>query len=84
MVGAGESGPEVSRSPQLQAPVERCPFLPAAVVAMHGDTLALSAAQSIFAECVAHPAVVAQTECKLRIARSRSRQKRGPPALSSL
>lgn len=70
-----------SSDPHMQAPQEKCPYYPASVVALHGNALAPPVAQAVFAGLIAHPAVAAQTESKLRISRSRSRQKRGPPAL---
>ena len=73
-----------NHDPQFQTPVEKCPYCPAAVAVIHGDTFAPSGAQAIFARLVAHPAVVAQTQSKLRISRSRSRQKRGPPVSLAL
>jgi hypothetical protein len=39
---------------------------------------------SQFVEPMSHPTGMAQTESKLRISQSRSRQKRGPPVTSSL
>jgi hypothetical protein len=64
--------------------MEKCPYCPRTVATFHRDILAPPTAQVIFAALAAHPAVVAQVESKLRIARDRSRQKRGPPASVSL
>ncbi|MGI4829372.1 MAG: hypothetical protein ACRYFU_14440 [Janthinobacterium lividum] len=65
---------------QWKAPLQRCPFCPGTLTASHENLLALPAAQGSFAEFFSHPAGLAQTESKWRIARDRSRQKRGPPA----
>ncbi len=73
-----------SHDPQFQAPAEKCPYCPASVALIHDNTFVAPTAQAIFAALIAHPAVVAQTESKLRISRNRSRQKRGPPASLSL
>jgi hypothetical protein len=71
-----------SSDPHMQAPPEKCPYYPASVAVFHGNAFVPPTAQVIFAGLIAHPAVVAQTESKLRISRERSRQKRGPPSLS--
>lgn len=64
---------------------EKCPYAPASLAISLRDSYALPSANAIYAELLAHPAVVAQTEAKLIISRSRSRQKRGPPkSFSSL
>lgn len=80
MTGMAERSQSSSRTPQFQAPAEKCPYCPAAVAVIHDSTFVPLTAQAIFAALTAHPATVAQTESKLRISRSRSRQKRGPPA----
>lgn len=72
----------VSHDPRFQAPNEKCPFFPVSIVLVHNNIFVAPAAQAIFAGLVAHPAMAAQTESKLRISRNRSRQKRGPPFLS--
>ncbi len=73
-----------SHDPQFQAPVEKCPYCPAIIAVVHGDAFVPPTAQAVFAGLIAHLAVTAQTESKLRISRSRSRQKRGPPVSLSL
>ena len=78
-MSTGERDSLAKHAPQFQAPVEKCPYCPAAV-AMIGYTLFPPVGQAIYAELHAHPAVAAQAESKLRISRGRSRQKRGPPA----
>ena len=84
MMSMAERRQLASRDPQFQTPAEKCPYCPANVATVHGNTFVMLPAQAIFAEVVAHPAVAPQTESKLRISRNRSRQKRGPPSLSSL
>ncbi len=64
----------------LSALVQQCPFYPRVVATTHADVLSPTLAASIFAGLVSHPAGSAQTESKWRIARDRSRQKRGPPS----
>lgn len=77
-----ERSQHASHDPRFQAPGEKCPFSPISIVTIHDNIFVAPAAQAIFAELIAHPAVAAQTESKLRISRNRSRQKRGPPSLS--
>jgi hypothetical protein len=84
LTGMGERAQFANRDPQFQASLDKCPYFPAAVAMIHGDTFVPSPAQAIFAELIAHPAVVAQAESNLRISRSCSHQKRGPPATLAL
>jgi hypothetical protein len=84
MMSMAERSQLASRDPQFQAPAEKCPYCPTSVAVIHDNTFVPPTAQAIFAALIAHPAVVAQTESKLRISRNRSRQKRGPPASLSL
>jgi hypothetical protein len=81
----GEEAATLSSDTQaFNAPPQQCPYYPASIAIVHGDLFALPAAQAVYAGLIAHPAVVAQTESKLRISRARSRQKRGPPSSLSL
>ena len=67
-----------------EAPRERCPFCPAAVISGHRhETLAGPPLQAFFEPGYSHPSGAVQTECKRRISLDRSRQKRGPPTLLS-
>jgi hypothetical protein len=68
----------------FQGPLEKCPYRPALVTVAHHSQLGLSPAEAIFAGLISHPAVLIQTESKRRVARDRSRNKRGPPSLSTL
>ena len=70
-----------THAPQWQTPLDRCPYCPASVAPAHPDPLTgPEASEAIYAGIVSHPANTPQTESKWRIARDRSRQKRGPPA----
>jgi hypothetical protein len=84
MTNLGGRAQLASHDPQFQAPVEKCPYCPPAVALIHGNTFVPLTGKAIFAGLIAHPAVAAQAESKLRISRSRSRQKRGPPASLTL
>jgi hypothetical protein len=66
---------------QFRSHQQKCPYYAGLTTVSEFSHFALLAGDAIFAELVSHPAVVAQTECKWRIARDRSRQKRGPPFL---
>lgn len=65
--------------PSVASPMAKCPFCPEAVASGHTNLLGTSAAGLTFAGLASHPAAIAQTESKRRIARDRSRQMRGPP-----
>jgi hypothetical protein len=84
MVATADRGNLTGRGTQLSTPTEKCPYCPAALVATHNELLALPMGDAIFASLVGHPSAVAQTGSMRRISRDRSRQKRGPPILSSL
>lgn len=66
----------------VSAKPEPCPYCPKAMPAAQHSPASLTPAAAIFAALVSHPADAAQTLAKLRIARDRSRQKRGPPLLA--
>jgi hypothetical protein len=80
LLSAGEKADLSQHGPAFSALAPRCPYCPASVVAVHGGSFAVPTAKAVYAGLIAHPAVVVQTESKLRISRSRSRQKRGPPS----
>jgi hypothetical protein len=66
----------------LRSSQPACPYYPASLrISQHSDS-GLTAAAASFAAIVSHPAAQAQTQTKWRIARDRSRNKRGPPFLS--
>ena len=69
------------KSPKWQTALEHCPFRPAALLASHTSPLAPRATQARLAAFFSLSFGVAQTESRWRIARDRSRQKRGPPAV---
>jgi hypothetical protein len=63
---------------------EKCPDFPgASALPAFSNTILLNASQAYFSEIVKHPAIHPQTDALQRISFSRSRQKRGPPALIS-
>jgi hypothetical protein len=84
MLSAAERALLASEGPEFRMPVMHCPYGPAAVVAVRDHGAAPTTAQAVYAGLMAHPAVFAQTESKLRMAQARSRQKRGPPTSFSL
>ena len=84
MISSAERSQFVSKQTELRSPQEKCPFCPAAIMASHHPQVGLATAETIFAGLVSHPAAPIQTESKWRIARDRSRGKRGPPSLSLL
>lgn len=69
---------------QFSTPAKKCPFAPGSFVVPHIGSYAIHATSLAFAMPMSHPAGITQTESKWRIARDRSRQKRGPPAASLL
>jgi hypothetical protein len=68
---------------RFSAPVERCPYCPRAMTAVHPGAMSPADYSSVLVSPASHPSGVAQTESKRRIARDRSRQKRGPPSQNS-
>ena len=81
MGGMADRG-NLTRGEIFTAPVEKCPYCPFGVFVTHDQLFALPAEDAVFASLVSHPSGVVQTESRRRIPRDRSRQKRGPPALS--
>lgn len=84
MENMADRGNSIRSGTQFSPPAEKCPYYPSALVPAHSELLALPVADAVCASLVSHPAGVVQTESMWRISRDRSRQKRGPPALSSL
>lgn len=84
MENMADRGNSIRSGTQFSTPAEKCPYYPSALVPAHSELLALPVADAVCASLVSHPAGVVQTESMWRISRDRSRQKRGPPALSSL
>lgn len=68
-------------SPALGGIGEKCPYPLHGTVAAHPNELGCPAGQFFHAEVLSHPALHAQTVAQRRISFSRTRQKRGPPAL---
>jgi hypothetical protein len=81
MMSMAERHEVANTKPEFRAPLDKCPYAPATVANSHRSTNGLSASSVIFAELLSHPSVRPQTASKWRIARDRSRSKRGPPSL---
>lgn len=81
MSGEIELGSKAPLKTTFSAPKERCPFAPKATALVHRDVFGDRVLVASFYSQQTYDAVIAQTESKFRISRSRSRQKRGPPAL---
>jgi hypothetical protein len=67
---------------QIGSPIEKCPYSPAAIPAVHPNIFGPPTSAAVFASLVSHPAGAAQPGSKRRMLGDWSRQKRGPPALS--
>ncbi|HEY0795354.1 MAG TPA: hypothetical protein VGD64_06195 [Acidisarcina sp.] len=71
----------MSSDPGKQSSVgAKCPMSAASSYTLQLHPVFAAQPQSAWSPMVAHPASKAQTEARYRIAFSRSRQKRGPPA----
>jgi hypothetical protein len=84
MMSASEKREAASTKPEFRSPLDKCPYTPGTVVTSRHHADGLAASSVVYAELLSHPSVRPQTESKWRIARDRSRSKRGPPSLSSL
>ncbi len=71
-----------SQGARWHAPAERCPCCPASAPSLHAQTLFAPTGPTFSEVFFGHPLGLAQTECRRRLARDRSRQKRGPPLVS--
>ena len=60
----------------------KCPSFPKATTAPYPNSLACKTAAETGIPLYTHPASSPQTEARYRVSSTRSRQKRGPPALS--
>lgn len=80
-VSAGATRDDARRGVrQMRATGGVCPYRCAMLTQTHGrQDLAAGSALQWFAAVISHPAVQAQTESRWRVARERSRGKRGPP-----
>jgi hypothetical protein len=81
MMSLSERSQLAQDDPQFTAPMEKCPYYPAAIPVFHTKFYTVPMANAVFASLVNHPSGVAQTESRYRISRDRSRLKRGPPTL---
>ena len=68
---------------RMRAPAERCPFAPRVVLKTQMQNLASGSGSTQATPVVLGATGVPQSECRWRIARDRSRGKRGPPAVWS-
>lgn len=84
MLSAAAKYEGASAKPAFSAPLDKCPYAPAAISVSPHSTIGVSKSCVIYAEVVSHPSVHPQTESKRRISQDRSRTKRGPPTLTSL
>ena len=68
----------------MSAPVvsERCPYGSKLLPCNTHPDWSLQTSKVIFAGILSHPSIAPQTESKRRISADRSRQKRGPPAVT--
>jgi len=83
MMSTADRAKLLGNGPAFSAPLEKCPFTPAALLgAPHPPTADVPPGQIFFAGLISHPVVSAQMESKWRISRDRSRQKRGPPSFN--
>jgi hypothetical protein len=64
---------------QFDHPAEKCPYSPAAVVAVHSEPFVIPATESAFAASLSERATCAQSRSLLHIAETSSLRKRGPP-----
>jgi hypothetical protein len=73
-----------SSGPSYRVAGMQCPSFPVPTTAPAGFAIALPGrSAAIFAELLQHPAIHPQSEARYRVSFSRSRQKRGPPAIFS-
>jgi hypothetical protein len=83
MMSAAERNRMWSQKTGLSAPLERCPYGPAAVKGIdHRVNFVPPRGQAVYAGFISHPTGLIQTECRLRISRDRAQGKRGPPTFS--
>jgi len=83
MMSMAERNQLESRESAFSAPLEKCPYCPAAILSIHHSVGFVPPTRHvIYAGLAGHPAGVEQAECKRRISRDRARSKRGPPTFS--
>lgn len=83
MMSMAERNRIFGTKPEFSAPLEKCPYCPAAILSNHRSAdFVPPSRHMIYAGLVSHPAVVVQAECQQRISRDRAHGKRGPPASS--
>jgi hypothetical protein len=79
-MGAQDSAPSDGMAFRVAARCPSCPVAPA--VATDATAAPASSSGAVFASLVSHPSVQPQSEAHYRVSFSRSRQKRGPPAIA--
>ena len=68
---------------QWSTPPQHCPFRTLALAPSQSSPFTpATPADGLFSAVLTHPSGIAQTQSRRRIARERSRHKRGPPSLS--
>jgi hypothetical protein len=82
-LGEMAMGVAIGSDHTLAALHAKCPAFPKATAAGLWQPAFFVRTESRFAEVVAHPTALPQTEARYRIAFNRSRQKRGPPVILS-
>jgi hypothetical protein len=82
MMSAAERSQLTGNDRAFRLPSEKCPYCPAAMTRAHSSSFTLPTSEAVFAALASHPAVFAQTQSRLRVSETRSRQKRGPPAVA--
>jgi len=80
MMSLAERRALAGRYRQFDPPAEKCPYTPAAVVAVHSDPFVIPATETAFAAYCDDPATLAQSRSLLQIAETSSLRKRGPPS----
>jgi hypothetical protein len=75
----GERTSLITRSAEVRAPLEKCPYAPQALIFPHVSPVVVPQAEMSLLPPQSHSASLTQTEANWRIARDRSHHKRGPP-----
>ena len=79
-MGGMEMQAASSAEPSFRTPLEKCPFAPAMPAVLHGKAGTPGRVQRIGARLAVQPVVGERAESKRLACRTRSHQKRGPPA----
>jgi len=79
MMSLAERRQLAGRYRQFDSPAEKCPYAPAAVVAVHSEPFVIPVTESAFSALFDEAATVAQSRSLLHIGEKSSLRKRGPP-----